>query len=131
MFGTLSRKLLFLIHTQLATGVWWFLSAHIKNHSNLKTKTRYVNLISEDQQSWPPLKADLFYITLAFKPFLRCLFTEFANLIQFGRKIFFLQKDTQTDKQHRSNSSLDSLSDFFLMLGLRKFWLTLRNSLFH
>ena len=27
----------------------------------------------------------------------RCLFTEFAILIHFGRKKFFLQKDRQTD----------------------------------
>ena len=29
------------------------------------------------------------------------------NLIHFGRKIFFLQKDRRTDRQRRSNSSLD------------------------
>ena len=44
-----------------------------------------------------------FYSKLAFKPFglefenSRCLFTEFANLIHFGRKIIFLQKDRQTE----------------------------------
>ena len=47
------------------------------------------------------------YQKLAFKPFgrefqnSRCLFTEFANLIHFGRKIFFAERhsDRQTDRQ--------------------------------
>ena len=64
-----------------------------------------------------------FYIVLEIKPFglefqnSRCLFTEFANLIHFGRKFFFCRKtltqtlrqtDGNTHRRHRSNSSLDS-----------------------
>ena len=51
---------------------------------------------------------------LEIKPFVlefqnsRCLFTEFANLIHFGRKKCFCRKtDGWTERQRRSNSSLD------------------------